>query len=212
MAEKQYQDPYEGFNRQVYSFNEGLDKVILKPVAQGYTAVAPEPVEQGVGNFFDNLAYPTTIINQFLQGKVGDGFTGLARFGFNSTLGIAGIFDVATGMGLERQREDFGQTFAKWGFGSGPYIVVPVMGGMTLRDGIGNVAAIPTTPDYWLEDDDARLGLTVGRIIDTSASLLDERELITGDRYLFVRDTYMQRRQFQITDGAQTGDDPFLDE
>ncbi len=211
LAEQQYQDPYEGLNRKIYNFNEGLDRAILNPVSRGYSHIAPDPVEKGVSNFFDNLFYPTVVLNQFLQGKIGDSFDGVFRFAINTTLGIGGLFDVASGLGLEAKEEDFGQTFAKWGFGSGPYIVVPVLGGFTLRDGFGGVAEIPTNPVFLLEAE-AQLALGVGSGIDESTQLLDARDLIKGDKYLFVRDAYVQRREFLINDGAIAEADPFLDE
>lgn len=212
VADKQYQDPYEKLNRQLHGFNEGIDAAILTPISKGYVAITPDPLEDGVSNFFDNLSYPTVVINQFLQGKVEDGFSGIGRIGVNSTLGVLGLFDVATGMGLPAKQEDFGQTFAKWGFGSGPYMVSPVLGGTTLRDGIGNIAAIFTNPGTWIGEAGASEGLFGGSVIDASAGLLEERALIQGDSYLFLRDGYMQRREFLINDGAVVEDDPFLDE
>lgn len=212
VSDKQYLDPFENTNRGVHAFNEGFDEVVLTPVSKAYVAVTPDPVEKGVSNFFDNLGYPSVVLNQFLQGKVGDGFEGIGRFGINSTLGLFGLFDVATEMGLEAKQEDFGQTFAAWGFGSGPYVVSPFIGGTTLRDGIGNIATIFTNPGFWINESGAPLGLFAGATIDTSAQLLEERELVPGDSYLFLRDSYLQRRQFLIADGAVVEDDPFLDD
>lgn len=209
----QYQDPFEKTNRGLYSFNEGVDKVILKPSGQAYAYVMPDILEEGVGNFFDNLSYPNTVVNQFLQGKGEEGLVGLGRFGLNSTLGIGGIFDVATGIGLKADREDFGQTLSAWGVGSGPYIVVPVLGGTTLRDGVGQVAALPLLPQNWVGNGgNLVIGLAAGSAVETSASLLEARKLVTGDRYLFTRDAYLQRRQFLIADGVQDEEDPFLDD
>lgn len=210
--EKQYQDPLEGFNRKVYGFNEVVDKYVLKPVAQGYKFVTPDPVEERVHNFFVNLLYPTVFINSFLQGKHDEGFQGLNRFVFNSTLGLGGIHDVASDMGLKPTEEDFGQTFAKWGFGSGPYIVVPILGGYTMRDGIGDIAALPTNPGYWVQDSDVKLGLMIGVTVDRSAQLLEARKLVNGDKYLFVRDAYLQRRRHLIADGEAPEEDPFLND
>ena len=209
----QYQDPFEKTNRQIYKFNEGVDKVVLKPAGQAYTYVMPDLLEEGVGNFFDNLTYPNVFLNQFLQGQVGEGLAGFGRFGVNSTLGIGGIFDVASGLGLNADEEDFGQTLATWGFESGPYLMFPIFGGATLRDGVGQLTTIPLAPQTWVGNGTAIvLGLGAGSAIDTSASLLDARKLITGDRYLFVRDAYIQRRQFLIADGAIEEEDPFLDD
>ena len=211
--EKQYKDPFEGVNRKMHAANEVIDQFILHPAAKGYRAVTPNFVEERVHNFFMNLLYPTVFINSFLQGKTKEGFEGLNRFVFNSTLGLGGIHDVATDMGLKPTEEDFGQTFAKWGFGSGPYIVVPVLGGYTLRDGIGDVVASPTNPGYWVEDSDVKLALMIGVTLDRSAQLIAARKMISGDRYLFVRDAYLQRRRYLIADGETTEEaDPFLDE
>lgn len=212
LSEAQYQDPFERTNRAVHGFNEGLDKAVLTPVTKGYLAITPDPIEKGVSNFFDNIGYPSIVVNQFLQGKVGDGLEGVGRIGVNSTLGVLGVFDVATDMGLEAKKEDFGQTFAKWGFGSGPYLVSPLMGGSTLRDGIGRTVTIVTNPGIWINEAGTPMALFAGTTLDTSARLLDERELIQGDSYLFLRDGYMQRRQFLISDGAVVEDDPFLDD
>ncbi|MEL6687594.1 MAG: VacJ family lipoprotein [Pseudomonadota bacterium] len=212
VSAKQYTDPFENTNRSVHAFNEGFDDAILTPVSKAYVAVTPDPLEKGVSNFFDNLGYPSVVINQFLQGKVGEGFEGIGRFGINSTLGLFGLFDVASDLGLEAKQEDFGQTFAAWGFGSGPYVVSPLIGGTTVRDGIGGIATIFTNPGTWIGESGAALSLFAGATIDTSAQLLDERELIPGDSYLFLRDSYMQRRQFLIADGAVVEDDPFLDD
>lgn len=208
----QYQDPFENTNRSIHGFNEGFDEAVLVPVSKAYVALTPDPVEKGVSNFFDNLGYPSVVINQLLQGKIGDAIEGVGRFGINSTVGVLGLFDVATDMGLEAKQEDFGQTFAAWGFGSGPYMVTPVLGGTTLRDGIGDIATIFTNPGFWINESGAPIGLFAGASIDTSARLLDERELIKGDSYLFLRDSYLQRRQFLIDDGAVVEDDPFLDD
>lgn len=210
--EKQYQDPLEGVNRKIYGFNETVDKYVLKPVAQGYRFVTPNGVEDRVHNFFVNLFYPTVFVNSFLQGKHDEGFQGLNRFVFNSTLGLGGVHDVASEMGLKPREEDFGQTFAKWGFGSGPYIVVPILGGYTMRDGLGDVAAIPINPGYWVKDSDIKLGLMIGVTIDRSAQLLEARDLVTGDKYLFTRDSYLQRRRHLIADGEAQEEDPFLND
>ncbi|MEP1230888.1 MAG: VacJ family lipoprotein [Litorimonas sp.] len=210
---QQFQDPFEKTNRQIYKFNEGVDKVILKPSGQAYAYIMPDILEEGVGNFFDNLSYPNTVINQFLQGKAGEGFVGLGRFGLNSTLGIGGIFDVASGIGLKEDKEDFGQTLSAWGVGTGPYIVAPIIGGVTLRDGVGQVAALPLLPQNWVGNgQNLVIGLAAGSAVETSASLLEARKLVTGDKYLFTRDAYLQRRQFLISDGVQDEEDPFLDD
>jgi phospholipid-binding lipoprotein MlaA len=203
-------DPLEGFNRKVYTFNDGVDRVLLRPVATGYTKVTPEPVRNSVHRFFVNLGYPTVVVNQFLQGKPRLGLRDLARFVTNTTLGIGGLMDVARRFGLERHEEDFGQTLAVWGVGSGPFLVVPFWGPVTLRDGAGDIAGIFTYPTYYVKSDAARWSLYGMRVIDVRAQLLELDDLITGDRYIFTREAYLQRRQFLIEDGE--GEDPFLDD
>ena len=133
MAEAE-NDPFEGWNRAMFSFNQKADKYVLKPVAEGYQAVTPAPVRKGVSNFFNNLGEPITAANSVLQAKPGKAARSLTRFVFNTTFGLFGIFDVAGAMGIERENEDFGQTLAYWGVGSGPYLVLPVLGSSNLRD------------------------------------------------------------------------------
>ena len=131
------EDRWEGMNRVIYGFNDGVDRVLLKPIATGYRFITPDPVERGVRNVFGNLAYPTVIVNNLLQGKPGAAISDTGRFIVNSTVGVAGIFDVASNIGLEEHDEDFGQTLAVWGVGSGPYVVLPFLGPSTLRDAFG---------------------------------------------------------------------------
>jgi len=204
-------DPLEPVNRKVNSFNNFFDRWLFKPVAQGYVTVVPSPARSGVSNFFDNLLYPTVIINQFLQGKGKTGLQDTGRFLANSTLGIGGLFDVANKWNLEKHDEDFGQTFAVWGIPSGPYLVLPFFGPATPRSGVGDVVGIYTYPPTYLDDDTLRWSLFGARTIDTRARLLDSEEMLTGDRYLFIRDAYLQRRDFLIRDGEPRESDPFLD-
>ncbi len=211
MAE-QPSDPWQGFNRKVYAFNDFADRWVLKPVAKGYKAVTPRIVRRGVGNFFSNLTYPLVAVNQFLQGKFHLGASDTGRFIVNTTLGIGGLFDPATGAGLRQHEEDFGQTFARWGVASGPFIVLPFLGPSTVRDGFGsavNYAAQPVR--YVIEDEKTRYALAALYFIDTRASLLDAEQLMGGDKYTFMRDAYLQRRDFLIHDG-EVGDDDFLNE
>lgn len=211
-AQPENPDPLEGLNRGVFAFNDFLDRNLLKPVASAYTRVTPEPAQTGIGNFYDNLRYPLVTINQFLQGK---GMTGLqdgARFLINSTLGIGGFLDPATAMGLPAHQEDFGQTLARWGIGSGPFLMVPLLGPATMRDGAGqlihgNLTYLP----IYIDNVPLRNSLIALDFIDTRAQLLDAEEMIGGgDRYLFIRDAYLQRRVFLISDGKDDAD-PFLD-
>ena len=205
------QDPLENINRSVYAFNDFLDRNLVRPIAVAYTTVTPEPVQTGVNNFYVNLRYPMVTINQFLQGKMKLGFQGSGRFLINSTLGIGGILDPATGMGLPAHQEDFGQTLARWGVGSGPFLMLPVLGPATLRDGTGRLAHnnLSYLPLY-VDDIRVRNSLILLDFINSRAQLLDSDEMVSGDRYLFIRDTYLQRREFLISDG-EAEDDPFLD-
>jgi len=205
-------DPLEPMNRKIHSFNNFFDRWLLKPVAKGYVLVVPEPARSGVSNFFDNLLYPTVIINQFLQGKGKTGGRDTARFLTNTTLGIGGLFDVASRWGLDKHEEDFGQTFAVWGLPSGPYLVLPFLGPATPQSALGDVAGIYTYPPTYLEDDTLRWSLFGLRTVDFRARLLKSEEMLTGDRYLFIRDAYLQRRQFLIRDGEPQETDPFLDD
>ncbi len=205
-------DPLEPANRKIASFNDTVDRWALKPIAEGYVSITPEPIRNGISNFFDNLLYPTVIVNQFLQGKFKTGSQDAGRFLINSTIGVAGFVDIASHMGFERHEEDFGQTFAVWGFSRGPYLVLPLLGPSTVSDGIGKAAGLYTYPPTYIEDDTTRLGVFGLRMIDTRASLLETEKLISGDRYLFVRDAYLQRREYLIRDGETKATDPFLDD
>ena len=201
-------DPWQGFNRAMFSFNDTLDTYALKPVAQGYKAVMPDIAETGVSNFFDNLADIGTMINNLLQGKFENAAQDLARVSFNSTFGLAGLIDVATPMGIEKHDEDFGQTLGYWGVGSGPYLVVPFFGPTTVRDGLGKIPDTLVDPVYHLDDNGARNAMYLTRVIDTRARLLASEKLISGDKYTFIRDAYLQKREFAINDGrAENYDD-----
>lgn len=194
-------DPYEGYNRAMFNFNDKLDTYALKPVATGYKNVTPQFVQTGVSNFFGNLGDAWTSINQFLQGKGSDGMSDLSRFALNSTLGVLGLFDIASEAGLPKHKEDFGQTLGVWGVQSGPYLVLPLLGPSTVRDTVALPADI--YGDIWHYKDPTyvrNIGTGV-RIIDTRAGLLDASSLLEDaalDRYEFMRDGYMQRRESQI--------------
>lgn len=205
-------DPLESLNRRVQSFNDLFDGYLLKPVTQAYVAVIPRFARRRISNFFDNAAYPTVFINQFLQGRFSDGISGSARFVVNSTIGAAGFFDVASTIGLPAHHEDFGQTFATWGAGSGPYLVVPFWGPATIRDGLGDIAGFYTYVPAYIEHVPTRNTITGISFIDLRSELLQQEQLISGDRYLFIRDVYLQRRQFLINNGEVEENDPFLDD
>ena len=197
-------DPWEGYNRAVFAFNEGVDKAVFKPLATGYDTVAPLPVKSGVGSFFGNLGDIWTGINNFLQGKGRDGGSDAARVLINSTLGIFGLFDVATDMGFEKHQEDLGQTLAVWGVGNGPYFVVPFFGPRTLRDAAALPGDIYGGSLVQLSDVASRNAVTGLRVVHERAALLGaDRAVEEGslDKYGYIRDFYLQQRRYEIYDG-----------
>jgi phospholipid-binding lipoprotein MlaA len=204
-------DRFEKMNRRVYRFDRNLDIHVVRPVARFYDRVMPKPVEHRVRNFFANLYAPIDIINNFLQAKFKHGFSDIGRFLLNSTVGIAGIFDPARKLGLERHPEDFGQTLAVWGVPSGGPLMLPILGIGTVRD--WGAWTIDIREDVlWYNDSDAKLGLVAWRFISDRAALLPgERALEASyDEYLFVRDAYLQHRRYLIYDGAPPPDDDYL--
>ena len=203
-------DPWESFNRGVFSFNETADRYVAKPVAQTYQAIMPVAVDDAITRFFNNLATPITIVNQILQCKGHDAATQIARVMFNSTIGVGGLFDVAQHMDLPRQKEDFGQTLAVWGVKAGPYLMLPLLGPSTVRDTGGRVVDMGADPRR-LAEQTTRFVMTAVDITDTRADLLVAEKAIEGDRYLFIRDYYLQQRAFVIADGVLAKDD-FLDD
>ena len=197
-------DPFEGFNRAVFAFNEGLDKAIVKPLARGYDAVLPGPVRTGVSNFYGNIADLFISVNGLLQAKPADAVGDAARFVFNSTFGIAGIFDVATEMGIEKHDEDFGQTFGRWGAGPGPYLVLPLYGPRNVRDAAGLAVDAFADPVGNLDHVATRNALTALRLVNQRANLLPADRIIEDaalDKYSYVRDAYLQYRQSAVYDG-----------
>ncbi|BFM48524.1 VacJ family lipoprotein [Marinomonas sp. THO17] len=197
------EDPWEGFNRAMFSFNDAVDGAVLKPLAKGYKAVTPNPVQKGVSNFFSNLGEIGNIANNLLQGKWDQTASSTWRFIINSTAGWFGIFDVASEMGLKKYDEDFGQTLAYWGVSSGPYLVLPFFGPSTVRDGAGLAVDLTYDDGVSLLDvnSDEETGLFAIDIVKTRAGLLSAESLIIGDRYSFIRDIYLQNREFEIYDG-----------
>ncbi|WP_417526882.1 VacJ family lipoprotein [Marinomonas shanghaiensis] len=197
------EDPWEGFNRAMFSFNDAVDGAILKPVAEGYKAITPNPVQKGVSNFFSNLGEIGNITNNLLQGKWDETASSTFRFLINSTAGWLGIFDVASEMGLKRYKEDFGQTLGYWGVSSGPYLVLPFFGPSTVRDGSGLVLEYTYIDETEILDpnSDEKLGLLGLDVVETRARLLSAESMIIGDRYSFVRDVYLQSRAYDVYDG-----------
>lgn len=196
-------DPFEGFNRAMFSVNEGLDYVI-KPVAQGYDTVAPQPVKAGIGNFFGNLWDVLTALNNLLQGKGADGLSDIGRVLVNTTLGIGGVFDVASEFGLEKHSEDFGQTLGKWGVGEGPFFYWPLIGPRTTRDTFGWAVDSYADPVWNVNDVAWRNSLVGVRFIDMRASLLPTDKIVEEaafDKYSYIRDAYLQHRRSEVNDG-----------
>ena len=196
-------DPFESFNRAMFSVNEGID-VVVKPVAKGYDEVMPVPVKTGIGNFFGNIADVWIAFNNFLQGKPVDGVSDVGRFLVNSTVGIVGLVDVASEIGLEKHAEDFGQTLGLWGINGGPYLFWPIIGPRNVRDTFGFVVDASVDPVAHLEDVSARNVLMGVRFIDLRASLLPADKVVEQaafDKYNYIRDAYFQNRRSAIHDG-----------
>ena len=197
-------DPLESYNRAMFGFNEGLDKYVLKPVSEGYDAALPNPVKTGVSNFFSNLGDLFVIINDILQFKFAQAISDTGRFFFNSTLGLYGLVDVATPMGLHKHHEDLGQTLATWGVGSGPYFVLPFFGSSTIRGTTGFLVESIYDPVYNIKKVDNQYATISLRAIDTRYKLLSAgrvAEQAALDKYTFIRDAYLQHRKNLIFDG-----------
>ena len=204
IAEENPHDPYEGFNRSMFAVHEAIDKYAAKPVAQVYDNTVPLPVKAGVGNFFGNVGELWVGVNSALQGKFGDAGVDLGRLLINSTVGIFGLFDVASELGLERHDEDFGQTMAVWGAGSGGYLFWHVIGSRTVRDTLGWGVDIMGDPVGYVDSIPVRNSLRGLRIVDIRASLLPADKVVEEaalDKYAYIRDAYLQRRRNQIFDG-----------
>lgn len=189
-------DPWEGFNRKVFAFNDAVDRGFLKPLAKGYQAVTPDFVDTGVSNVFANLGEVPSFVAHLLQGDLSSAGADGGRFAVNSTLGLLGLFDVASRMGLEQKNSDLGLAFGSWGVGPGPYLVLPFLGPSTVRDAIGRGGETVLHPLFHVDEERLRWSLRALDIVDLRADLLEAEDLITGDRYTFLRNLYLQRRQF----------------
>ena len=203
-------DPLEPLNRGIYKFNDGVDALVIKPAASFYTALVPEWIRSGVGNFFSNLNDVIVAANSLLQLKMQQAGQDVARIVVNSTVGVLGLFDVATGIGLDKHDEDFGQTLGYWGLGDGPYIVLPILGPSNVRDSVGWVGDFYTWPVTYVDDDSTRNILVGVRVISARADLLASSSILETaalDPYAFVRDAYLQRRRNLIYDGKPPLDD-----
>lgn len=208
-------DPWEGVNRKVYAFNDKADKYALKPIAQGYKWAVPQPAREGISNFFGNINDVWIGFNNVLQGKPGTGASDFGRFAVNTTVGILGLFDVATDMGIEKHEEDFGQTLAVWGVPDGPYMVLPFFGPSNVRDASGMVLDRGLfNINYLIDSVPVRNSLTALRVVDARASLLGAEDTLNQaslDPYTFLRTFYQQRRRNQIYDGHPPREDDFYD-
>ena len=206
ISSEEVSDPFEDINRLTFEINETLDKVIAKPTANFYSKF-PTPIKKGVTNLFDNLEEINTSVNQALQGKPLTALNDISRFVINSTIGIGGIFDVATALGLKRHEEDFGQTLALWGVPAGPYIMLPVLGPHTLRDLFGRPVSSFLSVTFHMTESDVNFGLNMIDALETRERLLEVESLLSGDKYYFVRDSYIQYLDYEIKDGVNVQDD-----
>ena len=204
-------DPFEEINRSIWNINEALDDNFAKPVAEVYDSITPTFVQTGITNFFRNINEVDNTINQLLQGKPVLAINDFTRFLINSTIGLAGLIDVASSIGLERHREDFGQTLGMWGFSQGPYLMLPILGPSTPRDLMSRPITSFLSGTFAIDDTEVRLGLTALDALETRARLLDVETLIIGDKYTFVRDSYLQATEFEAKDGV-IEEDAFLDD
>ena len=204
-VERSPQDPWEPFNRSIFEFNEGLDAYVLKPVVAGYRFVLPEFVREGIYNFFSNYSDIYTALYNLLQGKPSYAFNDFMRVVVNTTMGLGGLLDLATPGGLEKHKEDWGQTFGVWGVPAGPYVVLPFFGPSSVRDTFGTVADLESDYLFRLLPDVAlRNSITGLRVVNARNTYYEAGDLLDGaaiDKYSFMRDAYIQRRQYQINEG-----------
>jgi phospholipid-binding lipoprotein MlaA len=207
-------DPLERYNRAVFKFNETLDRAILKPVARGYRRVLPEPFNIAISNFFSNLGDIGVAVNNLLQLKVLNAASDVGRLAINTTLGLGGLFDVASRFGLRKHEEDFGQTMAYWGLGPGPYLMLPLFGPSTVRDAPGRVVDGYVDPVVYLNNI-PRISLFGARVVDYRADLLKTEETldeIALDRYIAIRNAFLDRREFLVHDGNPPPDQELIEE
>ncbi|HYC48718.1 MAG TPA: VacJ family lipoprotein [Burkholderiales bacterium] len=202
-------DPFERVNRAIYGFNERVDKTVLEPVAKGYRFVLPNFVRTGVGNMFSNVSEVRNVLNNTLQGKFTDAYSDVGRLTINSTLGLLGFFDIASEAGIEKHREDFGQTLGVWGVGQGPFIMLPLFGPSTVRDTAGWGVDLYTDPVRAIDPTRAQNQIRGTRLVQRRSELLDAKKIIDAaalDEYQFVRDAYLQRRRNLVYDGKPPPD------
>ena len=201
-ADAQTYDPWRETNQRIFKLNDYFDQLIVRPVASAYTLFIPRVARQGIGNFFSNIDDINVFVNDLLQLKLDAAMNDSGRFLVNSTLGIGGVLDLASGFGLYKNEEDFGQTLGRWGVGPGPYVMLPVFGASNVRDSLGLILDTLFNPIQYQDDESVRITLFLVRETDSRAGLLALDELITGDRYLFLREAYVQRRDYLVKDGV----------
>ena len=204
-------DPFEEYNRKVWAFNEFLDDNFAKPTAEVYTSITPDFIEVGITNFFRNLNELDNTANQLLQGRPLLAINDFSRFIINSTIGLGGFIDVGSKFGLERHDEDFGQTLGTWGVGSGPFLMIPIYGPSTPRGLAGRGVSSVLSGTFAIEETDVRIGLIALDALETRARYLEVETLIIGDRYSFIRDSYMQYQAFESSNGEDQPDN-FVDD
>jgi phospholipid-binding lipoprotein MlaA len=202
-------DPWEPMNRATYKFNDKLDRAVLKPVARTYRKVTPHFVQTGVTNFFDNLGYPVVMVNDLLQAQFKPLANDTGRLVLNTTLGLGGLFDPASAAGLDKNERDFGPTLGKWGARPGPYLVIPFLGPSDIRDAIGAVGDEFSNPRHYINNNYVDYGLAGIHLIDRRAHFLDAERALEGayDPYAFIRNAYLQRRQFLVTGGQSPSEE-----
>lgn len=199
-------DPWEATNVRIYAFNKAVDGWLLRPVAIVYNNGVPTIIRQGIGNFFSNIDDVNVLANNVLQLKLQDAMSDSGRLLINTTVGIGGVIDVASSVGLAKNEEDFGQTFGRWGIGAGPYVVLPFFGPSSVRDSVGMVLDTAFNPIQYHNDESTRNALNAIKQLDNRASVLSMENLISGDEYLFVREAYLQQREYLVNDGAYYDD------
>lgn len=203
-------DPWVQVNRVTHNINDFADRILVRPVAVAYRKVIPRFARRGIGNAFSNLEDVGNAVNNMLQGKVGSGVNDLLRVLINSTIGVGGLFDPASAMGLDQHEEDWGQTFARWGVPGGPYVVIPVLGPASVRDGVARILDSAFNPVRYLYPVSHRNLIYAMSALRDRTDLLRVDTIVFGDRYIFYRDAYLQRRDYLINDGEVA--DPFADD
>jgi phospholipid-binding lipoprotein MlaA len=196
-------DPFERGNRAIFRFNDSLDRAVARPAARAYVRVVPRPIRTGLDNAVQNASYPRVIVSQLLQGKLAETGRDTGRLLVNTIMGLGGLFDVATDIGLDRHDEDFGQALGKWGIPAGPYLMLPVLGPSSVRDAFGEIPDQLTNATHYINDSTTRYSVTAFRLLDDRANLLEGDALLNraADRYVFVRSAWLQHREYKVRDG-----------